>query len=267
LSIDVIIYGLNPVLEALRSGRVREIRVSERRRHRLSGLTAAASKADVPLRYVSDETLDRQARGGVHQGVVAEVDAAPNHTVADLIAGAASPPLLIVLDGIEDPQNFGAILRSAEAARVDGVVHQTRRSAPLSPSVSKASAGALAHLRLASVVNISRALEELKAANIWVVGLAGDGPQSLYALDLTLPTALVVGAEQSGLRRLVRERCDWLAAIPMRGRVSSLNVSVAAGIALFETLRQRARTVDRGRTGGADRTGGRRGAVVGEDPA
>lgn len=236
----MIIYGLNPTLEALRAGQVTEIRVSERRRQRLGALLDAAARAGAVVRYVPDELLDRQARGAVHQGVVADVAEPGEVSLAELVAAAAAAPLLLVLDGIEDPQNFGAILRSAEAAGVDGVIHQTRRSAPLTGAVAKASAGALAHVRRARVVNISRALDELRQANVWVAGLAAESSRSLYALDLTVPIAFVLGAEQTGLRRLVREHCDWLVSIPMRGRVSSLNVSVTTGIVLFEALRQRA---------------------------
>jgi 23S rRNA (guanosine2251-2'-O)-methyltransferase len=144
-----------------------------------------------------------------------------------------------VLDGVEDPHNLGAILRVSDAAGVDGVVRQTRRSAGLDGAAAKASAGAVAHVRIASVVNIARALEELAAANVWTVGLAADAAQRYSDLDLAQPTALVLGAEGSGLRRLVRERCDVLASLPMRGHVDSLNVSVAAGIVLFEAVRQR----------------------------
>ena len=135
----------------------------------------------------------------------------------------------MVLDGIEDPHNVGAILRTVDAAGGDGVVRQSRHAAPLGGAAAKASAGAVAHVKIAEVVNIARALEELKEAGVWTVGLAGDAPKRYDEIDFTLPTALVVGAEGAGLRRLVRERCDWLVSIPMRGHVQSLNVSVAAG--------------------------------------
>jgi 23S rRNA (guanosine2251-2'-O)-methyltransferase len=147
--------------------------------------------------------------------------------------------LIVVLDGVEDPHNFGAILRVADAAGVDGVIRQTRHAASLDGVAARASAGAIAHVRIASVVNIARALEELKESNVWTVGLAGEAKQRYSELDLRLPTALVVGAEGTGLRRLVRERCDVLASIPMGGHVESLNVSVATGIVLFEAVRQR----------------------------
>src|SRR5205823_13861353 len=147
--------------------------------------------------------------------------------------------LLVVLDQIEDPQNVGAILRTVDAAGADGVVQQTRRAARLDGVAAKSSAGALAHVRVAEVVNIARALEELKEAGVWTVGLAGEAEKRYDEIDLTLPTALVIGAEGTGLRRLVRERCDWLVSIPLRGHVESLNASVAAGVTLFEAARQR----------------------------
>jgi 23S rRNA (guanosine2251-2'-O)-methyltransferase len=159
--------------------------------------------------------------------------------VRDLVAGAAGAPLIVVLDGIEDPQNVGAILRTVDAAGADGVVRQTRHAAPLGGAAAKASAGAVSHVKIADVVNIARALEDLKACGVWTVGLAGDVQKGYDEIDLTLPTAVVVGAEGTGLRRLVRERCDWVASIPMRGHVQSLNVSVATGIVLFEAIRQR----------------------------
>jgi 23S rRNA (guanosine2251-2'-O)-methyltransferase len=235
----VIIYGINPVLEALRAGRVTELRVGNRGDDRVRELVALASDNGVAVRQVPRDVLERQARGGVHQGVVADVEERAEYSVAELVSGAHGTPLIVVLDGIEDPHNVGAILRTADAAGVDGVVLQTRRSAALSGAAAKASAGALAHVRIAEVVNIARAVEELKAAGVWTVGLAGDGATQYDAVDYTVPTALVLGAEGTGLRRLVRERCDFVTSIPMQGHVGSLNVSVAAGIALFEAVRQR----------------------------
>lgn len=238
----MLIYGINPVLEALRTRRVAVVRVSERADGRLADLVAVAERAEVPIRRVSPADLDRLVGGdarGRHQGVVAEVRETAKADVHDLITGASGAPLIVVLDGIEDPYNLGAILRTVDAAGADGVVRQTRRAAALGAAAAKASAGAVSHVRIADVVNIARALEELKAAGVWTVGLAADVETRYDEIDLTLPTALVVGAEGTGLRRLVRERCDWVASIPMRGRVQSLNVSVAAGIVLFEALRQR----------------------------
>lgn len=235
----MIIYGINPVAEALRAGRASAVRIAERPNPRLQQLLALADEQGVRVRRVPADVLDREARGGVHQGVVADVEDVKDYSLGDLVSGAAGVPLLVVLDGIEDPHNLGAILRTADAAGVDGVVLQSRRAAALGGAAAKASAGAVSHIRIAEVVNIARALEELKELGVWTVGLAGEAITPYGSIDFTVPTALVVGAEGTGLRRLVREKCDFLAHIPMRGQVSSLNVSVAAGVALFEAVRQR----------------------------
>jgi 23S rRNA (guanosine2251-2'-O)-methyltransferase len=237
----VIIYGINPVLEALRAGTVKEIRIGTRAGGRLADAVKLAERAHVSIRRVQPSELDRAARGGVHQGIVADLHEREALAISDLIAGAVGPPLLVVLDGIEDPHNVGAILRTVDAAGAHGVIRQSRHAAPLGGATAKASAGASAHVPIAEVVNIARALEELKESGVWTVGLAGDAPKRYDQVDLTLPTAFVVGAEGEGLRRLVRERCDWLVSIPMQGHVQSLNVSVATGIALFEAVRQRFR--------------------------
>jgi 23S rRNA (guanosine2251-2'-O)-methyltransferase len=235
----VLIYGVNPVLEALRARRVTAIRVVDRSSDRLATLVRSADEQDVKVRRVSAADLDRATRGAAHQGVVADVRDAAQVSVEDLVMQARGAPLIVVLDGIEDPHNVGAILRSVDAAGADGVVRQSRHAAPLGGAAAKASAGAVTHVKIADVVNIARALESLKDAGVWTVGLAGDAPKPYDQIDYTLPTAIVVGAEESGLRRLVRARCDWLVSIPMQGHVQSLNVSVATGIALFEALRQR----------------------------
>lgn len=238
------IYGINPVLEALRARRVKAIRVSSRTDERLAAVLRLADEQGIAVRRVTTEELDRAARSAsshkaLHQGIVADVRGSEALTVEDLVIGARGPALLVVLDGIEDPHNVGAILRTVDAAGADGVVRQSRHAAALDGAAAKASAGAVAHVKVAEVVNIARALEALKEAGVWTVGLTGDAPKRYDEVDLTLPTALVVGAEGTGLRRLVRERCDWLVSIPMQGHVQSLNVSVATGIALFEGVRQR----------------------------
>lgn len=225
--------------EALQAGRVTAVRVADRGNARLEQLLALAEERGVRITRVPNDVLDRESRGGVHQGVVADVEEIRDYSLEDLVRGARGPALLVVLDGIEDPQNLGAILRTADAAGVDGVVIQSRRSAALGGAAGKASAGAIAHIRLAEVVNIARALDELKELGVWTVGLAGEATTPYVSIDFTAPTALVLGAEGTGLRRLVREKCDFLASIPMHGRVNSLNVSVAAGVALFEATRQR----------------------------
>jgi 23S rRNA (guanosine2251-2'-O)-methyltransferase len=202
----------------------------------------AARICNVALRRFAGCVLYRAARGGVHQGVVAELVALEQYDVNDLVDGAAGVPLIVVLDGIEDPHNVGAILRSVDAAGGDGVIRQSRHAAPLDGAAAKASAGAVSHVRVADVVNIARAVEELKERGVWTVGLAGESDKPIDSIDLTVPVALVLGAEGAGLRRLVKEKCDWLASIPLHGHVQSLNVSVAAGIALFEARRQRRRS-------------------------
>ena len=236
----MIIFGINPVLEALRARRVRRLRVGTRADRRIDAALALAREQGLPVERCDAQALDRAARGGVHQGIVAELTPARDYSLAELVAAAApEAPLLLVLDGIEDPHNIGAVLRAADAAGCHGVIRQARHAAPLDGAAMKASAGAAAHVRIATVVNIARAVEELKEAGVWTVGLAGDVAERYHQVDFTLPTALVLGAEGSGLRRLVRERCDRVVSIPMRGSVSSLNVSVAAGITLFEAIRQR----------------------------
>jgi 23S rRNA (guanosine2251-2'-O)-methyltransferase len=235
----LLIYGINPVLEALKAGRVARLRVSARpgnNEARIDEIVQLAAKHKIPIERVDAQALDRSARGGVHQGVVADVEEARAFTVDDLVGPTA---LVVVLDGIEDPHNVGAILRTCDAAGATGVIRQARHSAALDGVVGKASAGALAHVRIATVVNIARAIEELKEANVWTIGLAGEAADPYTDVDWTLPSAVVLGAEGAGLRRLVAERCDRLVRIPMLGAVDSLNVSVAAGVVLYEVVRQR----------------------------
>ena len=231
------IYGVHPVLEALRAGTVRRLRIAERAGDRLRDVIEQAAQAGVRVERVPQEAIDRLARGATHQGVVADVESERSVGLRELAEGPS--PLIVVLDAIEDPHNLGAILRTADAAGVSGVVVQSRRSALHAGTVAKTSAGALSHVRVAEVVNIARAIEELKELGVWSVGLAGEASQAYDEVDLTGPVALVMGAEGAGLRRLVREKCDFLVSIPMAGHVGSLNVSVAAGVALFEAVRQR----------------------------
>lgn len=242
----MIIYGIHPVLEAIKAGRAREIWVAQRADDRLQRLLDEAARRSVRVRYVTRDELDEAARGGAHQGVAAEVERRTETSLEELAAGQDGPPLIVVLDEVEDPQNVGAILRTVDAAGGTGVVRQTRRAAPLDGAAAKASAGAINHVPVADVVNIARSLEELKTHGVWTVGLDAGAKMAYYEWDLTLPTALVVGAEGHGLRRLVRERCDQVVGIPMLGHVGSLNVSVAAAVVLYEAIRQR-RSRSRGR--------------------
>ena len=236
----MIIYGINPVLVALGQGRVRRITVGSRSDGRIEEAIALARSNGVAIERADAAAIDRAARGGVHQGIVAELDPTRDYSLGELVdAAAPAPPLLVVLDSVEDPHNVGAILRTADAAGAHGIVRQARHAASLDGIAAKASAGAVALVRLATEVNIARAIEELKTLGVWTVGLAGDAAESYDAVDFTVPTAIVLGGEGSGLRRLVRERCDRLVSIPMHGTVESLNVSVAAGVVLFEAARQR----------------------------
>ena len=236
----MIVYGLNPVIEALRAGRVRRLKVGPRGDKRTDEAVALAKTSGIQVERVDAQVLERLSRGGVHQGIAAEVEAPRDYSVQELVDGAApDAPLLVVLDGVEDPHNVGAIVRSVDAAGGHGIIRQERHAASLDGIAAKASAGALAVVKVVTVVNIARALEELKGAGVWTVGFAGEGSEAYDVVDFTLPTAIVVGGEGDGLRRLTKDRCDRLVKIPMAGAVDSLNVSVAAGVALFEAARQR----------------------------
>ena len=234
-----LIYGINPVAEALKSRRVSRIVHERGAGPRVDEIVRRAQDLRIAIETVDRRALDKLARGGLHQGVAAELQSLPAYTLEELVAGDEGPPLLVVLDGIEDPQNVGAILRTADAAGATGLVRQARHAAPLDGATARASAGAVHHVRIATVVNVSRALEELKALNVWTIGLDGQATDRYDQVDYGQPTAFVVGAEGTGLRRLVRESCDRLVSIPMAGEMASLNVSVSAGIALFEAVRQR----------------------------
>jgi len=237
-----LICGINPVLEALAAGTRhfdRLLVVKGLRSRRLSEAIRRATRLGIPLRFEMRETLDRMSAGVPHQGVIAVVSEKPVLSLESLLDAAHQPALVVVLDGVEDPRNLGAVLRTAEAAGADGVLLPERHSAGLSETVARASAGALEHVRVARVGNLVQALEALKARGIWVVGFDAAGQERWDAVDLERPVALVLGGEGRGIRRLVREHCDHLVSIPQFGHVGSLNVSVAAGIALYEAVRQR----------------------------
>src|SRR5512135_210511 len=240
-----LLYGINAVMEALRADPARIERVSIQRGlagPRLQSIIDLARHAGTPLVFEDRAWLDRKAGGGRHQGVICHVSEAATLSAEEVLRQASSPGLLLILDGVEDPQNLGATLRSAEVAGVDGVFIPQRRSAGLSGSAVKASAGAATHVKVARVSNTSLAIELIKGSGYWVTGLSGDAGKRIWEIDFLVPTALVVGSEGSGLHRLVSEKCDFLASIPLRGKVGSYNVSVAAGIALYEVLRQRSLT-------------------------
>jgi 23S rRNA (guanosine2251-2'-O)-methyltransferase len=207
---------------------------------RVRDVVARAQASGVEVHAVDARRLDALAGGGRHQGVAALVDAAlPHVTLDDVLDGLAEPPLLLVLDGVTDPHNLGACLRSADAFGAQAVIVPKDRAAGVNATVAKAASGAADTVPVIAVTNLARTLRELKAREIWVVGAAAGG-ESLYTADLTGPIAWVLGAEGAGLRRLTRDSCDRLVGIPLLGTVESLNVSVAAGICLYATRRARA---------------------------
>jgi 23S rRNA (guanosine2251-2'-O)-methyltransferase len=237
-----LICGINPVIEALNAGTRhfdRLLVVKGLRNRRLSDAIRRAARLGIPLRFEMRETLDRMAGAVPHQGLIAVVSAKPLLSLEELLEIARDPALLVALDGVEDPRNLGAILRSVEAAGADGTLVPERHSAGLSETVGRASAGALEHVQVARVGNLVQALETLKERGVWVVGFDAAGTERWDAVDLKRPVCLVLGGEGRGIRRLVREHCDLLVSIPHFGHVTSLNVSVAAGIALYEVVRQR----------------------------
>lgn len=240
-----IIAGRHPVIEALKAGRpITKILLS---RDAMSGGAIAeilrlSRSGSVPVTYVARQVLDGMSAGDTHQGVIACAAVVKYEGLADLIAVSAAknePQLYCVLDGIEDPHNFGAILRTAEAAGVHGVVVRERRAVGLTPAVARAASGAQEYVPVARVANIAQALERLKKDNVWIVGLDLGGGVDYRKVDYRPPTAIVIGGEGKGLSKLVKQRCDSLTCIPMRGRIASLNASVAAAIVMYEAWRQR----------------------------
>ena len=236
----MLLYGRNPVLEALQDGRVSEVLVA---RGVEEAFVAQLKATGVRMKFAPRIELDQLAGTTQHQGVLAEVEDlewASVDDILDLAEKRGEDLLIVLLDGITDPRNFGAIIRSAEVLGAHGVVVEERRSAPLSPVVAKTAAGATSYLPVAQTKNLPRLMDALKKDGVWVYGAAGEAAQDVRKVDFSGKVALVIGAEGEGMRRLVREKCDALVSIPLRGRVQSLNASVAAGILLFEASRGRA---------------------------
>lgn len=233
--------GIHAVEEALVAGRpIDRILVARGQRgDRIQKIVDLARSRGVPVRFEERSQLDRAAATEHHQGVVAFAASRAAIEIEDLLTEAGANGLLVLLDGIEDPHNVGAIVRTALAASATGVVIPERRSAGLTDTVARVSAGALAHLPVARVKNLARALEQLKEANFWVIGLDEHAEKDYTAVDYKGRVAIVMGSEGTGLHELVRKRCDFVVSIPTSGPVGSLNVSVAAGIVLFEVVRQR----------------------------
>src|SRR5437870_116048 len=238
-----VLYGINTVTEALKSrGRAFEwIGVAtERKDIRLKRVIDECRKIGVQVRFLSRVELDKLAGNAAHQGLVAVTSGKQYNDLEDVLAARRSEHSLIdVLDGVEDPHNLGAILRTADAAGADGVVVPDRRAAGVTGTVAKVSAGASEHLPIAKVTNIARTLEDLKTKNLWIVGLDERGMQAYDSVDYKMDCAIALGVEGKGLHDLVRRRCHLIVSIPMLGKVPSLNVSVAAGIVLYEVVRQR----------------------------
>jgi len=234
-----VVYGIHAVMEALRSRPVEHVLVAQGQHNpRVQEIIDACRAGGISLRFAPRPAVERAAGNPQHQNVVAVCTPRAYDDLATLL-GSSARPLFVVLDGVEDPANLGAIVRTAVAAGCQGIVIPERRAAGISPAVARASAGALGHAKIARVTNLVRALEEMKERGVWVYGFQAQAAKSYLDLDYTQGCALVMGGEGAGLHRLVREACDELAQIPLRGPVPSLNVSVAAAVVLYEALRQR----------------------------
>ena len=242
-----ILYGRNPVYECLRAGRRQVSRLVMAEGARKGGtLTEAATLArrrGVPIQMVDKNQLDRLGKGVRHQGILAEVDEYPYVSMQDVLTLAAEhgeAPWLLILDCLQDPQNLGTLLRTAEVVGVHGLVLPERRSVGVTPAVVSASSGASEHTRIVQVTNLVRAMKDLQERGIWIVGLeAVPGATQVWQADFKGPLALVVGSEGQGMRRLVRETCDYMVDLPMRGQINSLNAAVAGSVVLYEAARQR----------------------------
>jgi len=239
------IFGINPVTEALKAGRpIQRILIAEQRKsdRDVLEIVRLAKGRQTEVRFVTRDALKREVPSVLHQGVIAIAAAREYATLEDILqlpAQKGQVPLYLVLDGVEDPRNLGAILRTAEATGVHGVIIPERRAVGLTEAVAKTAAGALEYVPVVKVANIANMLEELKKEGVWVAGAEVGGDMLYWDADFVRPTAMVLGGEGKGVRRLVKERCDYLLSIPLMGSITSLNVSVAAGVLLYEALRQR----------------------------
>lgn len=236
--------GVNSIMEALRGRRrVHKIYIQEGRGgKRMEELTALAGKRGVFCQYVEKTKLDSMYTAGNHQGVVAQVDTYEYSSLEEILEYAAmrgEAPLLLILDGIEDPQNLGSIIRTAECAGVHGVIIPRHNATEITSAVARASAGAVEHMRMVMETNLVSCITKLKKYGLWIIAVDMDGKQDYFASSLPSPTALVIGGEGQGIRRLVKENCDLIVKIPMSGAISSLNASVAASLVIYEVLRQR----------------------------
>lgn len=239
-----LIAGKHPVLEALRSGReINKIWIAEgAQKHLTAPIVAEAKKLGIVIQHVDKRKLDGMAEGVQHQGIVAQAAAFRYYEVEDILERAkenGETPFLLLLDEIEDPHNLGSILRTAECTGVHGVIIPKRRSAGLTATVLKTSAGAAEHVPVARVTNLAQTIDRLKEEGVWIAGADVSAEQDVYATKFDLPLGIVIGNESKGIGRLIKEKCDFLVKLPMAGRLNSLNASVAAGVFMYEVLRQR----------------------------
>ncbi|NLY52760.1 MAG: 23S rRNA (guanosine(2251)-2'-O)-methyltransferase RlmB [Firmicutes bacterium] len=238
------IEGRNPVREALRAGaKLDRLVLAKGSGRSLQDIVELASAAGISIEWKEREWLDKRSRTRAHQGVIGwrePVEYAELPDILDKAWESSRPPLLIILDGIQDPHNLGSVLRTAEAVGAHGIVIPKRRAAGLTATVAKVSAGAVEYVPVAQVTNLARAIDDIKEAGLWVVGADMDGEKVHFEADLTGPLALVIGGEGKGLARLTKEKCDLMVRLPMYGRINSLNAAVAAAVMMYEVVRQRA---------------------------
>jgi len=240
-----IIYGIHPVLEALKSSHLQfqKILISTQKPHPpLQSILDSAAKKQIPVSMTPKATLDQMAKGGVHQNVIAIIQEIPYVDVGEILSNwkkEGPKALLLVLDGIQDPQNFGSLIRTALGCGAHGMIIPKDKAVGITPSVIKTSAGAIAHLPIARVTNIANTVDVLKKEGIWVYGASGEAKDLIYNLDLNVDLAIVIGAEGKGIRPLVKKKCDRLFSIPMKGALNSFNASVSGGMILYEVMRQR----------------------------
>jgi len=240
-----IIYGIHPLQEALKSShlRIEKILIGTQTLHPpLQSILDLADKRKIPVTFTTKESLERMTKGGVHQNVVGLVKETPYADVEGILSHwkkQGTKALFLILDGIQDPQNFGSLIRTGLGCGVHGIIIPKDRSVGITPAVIKASAGAAAHLPIVRVVNIAATIDLLKKEGIWVYGASGEARDLIYQLDLNMDLAIVIGAEGKGMRPLVKKKCDRLFSIPMKGPVSSFNASVSGGMILYEVMRER----------------------------
>jgi 23S rRNA (guanosine2251-2'-O)-methyltransferase len=240
-----VIYGIHPVKEALKSSHIRfqKILVGIQKPHPpLQSILDLAIQREVPVTFTTKGILGQMVKGGLHQNVIALIEETAYARIEEIVSHwkkEGTKALLLILDGIQDPQNFGSLLRTSLGCGAHGIIIPKDRAVGITPVVIKTSAGAAAHLLIARVVNIAATIDALKMEGIWVYGASSEANDLIYQLDLTIDLAIVIGAEGKGIRRLVKKKCDRLFSIPMKGPITSFNASVSGGMVLYEVMRQR----------------------------